>query len=428
MDTEYSLLLEHFANLGIAIALGLLVGSQRGWHERSQKKGSRVAGIRTYTLIALLGSLVAAGVSTLPLFQAWLLCGLAFLPVATLLIVGFYQSAKTDGNVSITSELAAMMVYWLGVLPAFDLALPAAASAVVIALLLHLRETLHSLLTALDHAELLGTLQFLLASVVLLPLLPDQGFGPWGAISPYQLWWMVVLISGLSLVGYFAMRLVGQRKGVLVTSLTGGLVSSTAVTLSLSRLQGEVRDPAILAAGILLAAATMFARIVVVMAVLKVELVPALLAPMMAGLAVLLAAAWYQWRQAGGGGQETALQVHNPFQLVPALQFAGLLAVVMFASEALLHWFGQGGLYVLSVLTGVADVDAIVLSLGPKGGTELAAGVVVLCIALAAATNTLMKGVYCRAIGGADLGWRVLLPALLGTLAVIGTALVPVML
>jgi len=261
-----------------------------------------------------------------------------------------------------------------------------------------------------------------------LPLLPDQGFGPWGAINPYQLWWMVVLISGLSLVGYFAMRLAGQRKGVLVTSLTGGLVSSTAVTLSLSRLQGEVRDTAILAAGILLAAATMFARIVVVMVVLKVELVPALLAPMMAGLAVLLAAAWYQWRQAGGGGQETALQVHNPFQLVPALQFAGLLAVVMFASEALLHWFGQGGLYVLSVLTGVADVDAIVLSLGPKGGTELAADVVVLCIALAAATNTLMKGIYCRVIGGADLGWRVLFPALLGTLAVTGTALVPVML
>lgn len=428
MDTEYTLLLEYFTHIGIAIALGLLVGSQRGWHERGQREGSRVAGVRTYTLIALFGSLVAAGVNALSPFQAWLLCGLAFLPVATLLVAGFYQSAAADGNVSITSELAAMMVYWLGVLPAFDLALPAAASAVILALLLHMRETLHRLLAALDHAELLGTLQFLLASVVLLPLLPDQGFGPWDAINPYQLWWMVVLISGLSLLGYFAMRLAGARKGVLLTSLSGGLVSSTAVTLSLSRLQGDMRNPPVLAAGILLAAATMFARILAVVAVLKGELLSALLMPMLAGLIVLLAAAGYQWRRTHDHGQETVLRVHNPFQLGPALQFAGLLALVMFATEALLHWFGQGGLYVLSVLTGVADVDAIVLSLAPKGGSELAAGVVVLCIALAAASNTLMKGIYCRVIGGAELGWRVLVPTLLATLLVIGTALVPVVL
>lgn len=425
MDQEYALLLDHFANIGLAVALGLLVGSERGWHERGQREGARVAGIRTFTLIALLGSLVAAGVSTLPMFQRWLLCGLVFLPVAALLIAGFYQSARADGNVSITSELAAMTVYWLGVLPAFDLPLPAAASAVVLALLLHLKETLHTLLTTLDRGELLGTLQFLLVSVVLLPLLPNEGFGPWDALNPYQLWWMVVLISGLSLVGYFAMRLAGARKGVLVTSLTGGLVSSTAVTLSLSRLGSEVRDQAVLATGILLAAATMFARILVVVAVLKVELLPALLVPMGVGCAVLLGAAWHQWRQVSEDGQSTGTQVRNPFQLVPALQFAGLLALVMFATEALLNWFGNTGLYALSVLTGVADVDAIVLSLGPRAGAGLEADVVVLCIALAAATNTLMKGIYCRFIGGAQLGWRVLIPALVSAVAVISAGLLP---
>src|SRR5690606_22218193 len=150
MDTEYSLLLAHFTHIGIAIALGLLVGSERGWHERGLAEGSRVAGIRTFTLVALLGAVVAAGASGLPLFQRWLVSALVFLPVALLLVVGFLQSSRQDGNVSITGEITAMLTYWLGVLPAFDLALPAAASAVIVALLLHLKETLHRLLTTLE--------------------------------------------------------------------------------------------------------------------------------------------------------------------------------------------------------------------------------------------------------------------------------------
>lgn len=427
MDTEYNLLLAHFTHIGIAIALGLLVGSERGWHERGLAEGSRVAGIRTFTLVALIGAVVAAGASGLPLFQRWLMSALVFLPVALLLAVGFFQSSRHDGKVSITGEVAAMLTYWLGVLPAFDLALPAAASAVVVALLLHLKETLHRLLTTLDHSELLGTLQFLLASVVLLPLLPNQGFGPWDALNPYQLWWMVVLISGLSLVGYFAMRVTGPRTGVLATSLSGGLVSSTAVTLSLSRLHRDLRDTPTVAAGILLACATMFVRVLVVIAALRIDLLAALAIPAGAGLSILLLGAWRQWRQGSGEVAGAGPQVRNPFQLVPALQFAGLLGVVMFAAEALGHWAGQAGLYALSLFTGLADVDAIVLSLAPKAGAELGPGVVVLCIAIAAATNTVMKGVYCRIIAGPILGWRVLAPTVVSALTVVLAALAPVL-
>lgn len=423
MDTEYSLLLDHFANIGLALALGLLVGSERGWHEREQAEGSRVAGIRTFTLVALLGAVVAAGVSTLPLFQRWLVSALVFLPLALLLIVGFFQSARHNGNVSITGETAAMLTYWLGVLPAFDLALPAAACAVVIALLLHLKETLHHLLAVLDRSELLGALQFLLASVVFLPLLPNRGFGPWGALNPYQLWWMVVLISGLSLLGYFAMRLTGPRKGVLVTSLSGGLVSSTAVTLSLSRLHAEIRNSSMVAAGILLACATMFARILVVVAVLRADMIMPLLLPIGVGIVTLLVAAWLLWRNSDRSNAGNSPQVHNPFQLIPALQFAALLAVVMLGAEALQYWFGTTGLYALSVFTGLADVDAIVLSLTPKAGGDLAQTVVVLCITLAAATNTVMKGIYCRVIAGPELGWRVLGPTVLSAVLVLAAAL-----
>ncbi len=428
MDTEYPLLLEHVTNIGIALALGFLVGSERVWHERAQAEGSRVAGIHTFTLIALLGALVAAGTGALAPFERWLVCALVFLPLALLLTVGFFQSVRHDGNVSITSETAAMATYWLGVLPGFDLPLPAAASAVVISLLLHLKEPLHRLISTLDRSELLGTLQFLLASVVLLPLLPNTGFGPWQTLNPYQLWWMVVLISGLSMVGYFSMRLAGPRKGVLATSLGGGLVSSTAVTLSLSRLHSEIRDTAMVAAGILLASATMFARILVVVAVLRIDLLPMLLIPAGAGLLTLLVAAWRQWRRSAGSAPGSGPEVHNPFQLAPALKFAGLLAVVMLATDMLREWFGRVGLYALSLFTGLADVDAIVLSLVPKTGSEVGAITVVLCIAIAAATNTVMKGIYCRIIAGPELGRRVLAPMLVCAAAVMLAALLPAML
>lgn len=427
MDPQYETLVRNFGHIGIALALGLLVGSERGWWARSRQEGGRIAGIRTFALLGLLGGIAATGSSSLPDWQSLLFCGLVFLPVATLLIVAYVQVSRRNQDVGMTTEVAAMITYWLGVLPAFDLALPAAASAVILALLLHLKETLHSWLQRLDRAELLGTLQFLIVSVVLLPLLPDAGFGPWEAFNPYRVWWMVVLISGLSLLGYFAMRLAGPGKGILATALTGGLISSTALTLSLSRLHGEIRNTRIVAVGILLACATMFARVLVVAAVLKREMVLPLLPAMATGMLALGAAGLFYWWRGDKVADTGKLEVRNPFQLVPALQFAALLALVMVAVEALRHWFGNAGLYLLSVITGVADVDAIVVSLVPKAASDLEAGTVVLCVALAGATNTLMKAVYCRVIAGPGLGWRVLWPAFFSAVLVLACALlVPV--
>ncbi|MGD9662436.1 MAG: MgtC/SapB family protein [Porticoccaceae bacterium] len=422
MIPSYPLLVAHFTNIAIALAIGLLVGSERGWMVRARQEGARVAGIRTFALIALLGGVIAAATGTMADFDRWLICALIFLPVVAVLTSGYILSARQDGNISITTQVAAMLVYWLGVLPAFGLALPAIACAVVIALVLHLKDSLHRWLQVVDEAELLGTLQFLLASVVLLPLLPNRGFGPWQSFNPYHLWWMVVLISGLSLVGYFAMRIVGSRKGIVATSLTGGLVSSTAVTMSLSRLYREVGNSQIVAAGILLACSTMFARILLVVAIINKTLVPALVLPLGSGTLALLAVAWWLWRNGITVADGNRPEIRNPFQLIPALQFAGLLAVVMFAAEALQQGFGESGLYLLSVFTGLADVDAIVLSLAPKGGESLGASVVILCISLAAATNTLMKGIYCRVIAGPELGWKVLWPAAATAVLVLAVA------
>lgn len=408
MDPDYSALLTNFIDIGIALALGLLIGSERGWHERVRGEGERAAGIRTFAALALLGGIVATGVKELQPFHGWLICAAAFLPIAVLLIVSYRQSCQEGKQLGITTEVAAMLTYWLGVLPAFGLALPAAASSVILAMLLHFKGTLHRLLTVVDESELTGTLQFLLVSVVLLPLLPDQGFGPWQAFNPFRVWWMVVLISGLSLVGYFAMRVTGPRKGILATSITGGLVSSTAVTLSLSRMHREMANTPIFAAGILLACAIMFARVLILVAIIRLPMLATTAVPMAAGLVcLLLAAAWF-WRQRGESSTLQAPTVKNPFQLIPALQFGALLAVVMLAAEALQHWFGHSGIYLLSVFTGMADVDAIVLSVSPKADTDMPESVAVIAIAAASATNTLLKAIYCRVIAGPKLGNKVL--------------------
>jgi uncharacterized membrane protein (DUF4010 family) len=424
MDTaDYSQLLSQFSNLAMALGIGLLVGSERGWHHRGHSDGGRVAGVRTFTLLALLGGVVAVLAQALAPGQAALICALVFIPLGLLLTAGYVQESRRDGDVSITTGVAAMATYWLGTMPAFDLILPAAASAVLLALLLHLKDTLHRWIQVMDRQELTGTLQFLVVSVVVLPLLPDEGFGPWEALNPWRLWWMVVLVSGLSLTGYFAMRLAGPRRGVLLTSLAGGIASSTAVTVSLSRLhQVESCRSRVVSAGILIACSAMFSRVLVVIFVLQRELLLLAVLPLGGGMLLLLGAALWRLREPEQGTAQPPT-VRNPFQLLPALQFGALLAVVVVAVEALLDWFGEGGLYLLSVVTGIADVDPIVLSLAPKAGSALAADLVVLCICLAAATNTVMKGVYCRALGGAELGNRVLLPTIACAVLVIGLAI-----
>jgi len=425
MDADYAALLANVVDISVGLALGLLIGSERGWHGRIRPEGARSAGIRTFAALALLGGLVATAVKSMSAFQGWLICALVFMPVSILLVVSYWQGSGSETDRGITTEVAAMVTYWLGALPAFGLALPAAGSAVILALLLHLKGTLHELLARVSDAELLGTLQFLLVSVVLLPLLPDDAFGPWGALNPYELWWMVVLISGLSLVGYFAMRITGPRRGVLATSVAGGLVSSTAVTLSLSRMHREVANTQVIAAGILLACAIMFARILIVITAIRHQLLGPMLIPAGLGFLTLFLVAWWHWRQRGDSGLAQPPTVRNPFQLIPALQFGALLALVMLAADALQHWFGHSGIYLLSLFTGIADVDAIVLSLGPKAGSGMPSQVVILAIAVAAATNTLMKALYCRIVGGAQLGNKVLPPAALSAALVMASAWLP---
>ena len=228
--------LEHFKLLGIALTIGLLIGLERGWHTRDKGEGMRIAGLRTYGLIALLGGLWGI----LAQQAGIVLMGFAFLSLTFVLLIAYSNSLKKFEDYSITSIVASLITFTLGTLAVFGYTTLASATAVVITLLLGFKPLLHGWLNKLEQHELEATLKLLLISVVMLPILPDQSFDPWGVLNPYLIWWMVVLIAGISYLGYFAVRILGNRHGPVLTGIFGGLVSSSALTINLSRLSGAL--------------------------------------------------------------------------------------------------------------------------------------------------------------------------------------------
>lgn len=399
--------LETLRGLGAALAIGLLVGMERGWRDRELADGGRVAGLRTFALVGLLGGVAAMlDVWAGPWALAAALGGLA-----ALLAVSYAAGAKASGSVSATTAVAAMVTLALGALAAKGEAVAAIAAAVVVALLLDLKPVLHRWLRLVESRELTALLQLLVLSLVILPVLPDRGFGPFGAINPYRLWWAVVLVASLSLAGHVAMRLSGPQRGLLLSGLLGGLASSTAATVALARRSQQQPDgAATLSAAILAACGVMFIRMTVLVAALQ----PALLARLGGILAVMAlasfgAAAWH-WRQRSGEGTPDgeASADESLFDLRSALAFGALLAAVAVFTRAAKDTLGTAGLYGLAALSGLADVDAIVISvMRMNADGELPAGTAALGAVLAAASNLVMKAGLARAIGGRAIGMRV---------------------
>jgi len=259
----------------------------------------------------------------------------------------------------------------------------------------------------------MAVIKLLLMSVVLLPVLPDEGYGPWQALNPYRIWWMVVLIAGINFTGYMAIKLAGARRGVLLTGLFGGLASSTATTIGLARLaKGTTTLKRLAAAGIIVAATTMLPRMLLVAAVVAPPLALRLAGPLLLGTLTGCGAAAWLWQRARRRAAPDDVARRNPFELSVALQFGALLAVVMVLSYALQAWLGHAGLYLLGAVSGLSDVDAVTLSLGARvGEASLGAEVAAVAILLAAAVNTLVKAALAAAISGAELAWRVALGA-----------------
>lgn len=403
--------------IAIALALGLIIGMERSWQDRESPDGVHSAGVRSFAFAGLLGGLSAllAGEPGI------LLLGIAFVGFAAMVVAAYVMTARQGNDLGITSELALLITFVLGALAGKGYTAEAAAAAVTTVALLGFKKELHESLKRLDRPELIATIQLLLIAAVVLPLLPDRNIGPWQALNPRSIGLLVLLIAGISYGGYFAMRFWGPRVGILATAVLGALVSSTAVTLSFGRMakrgQGSM---ALLGAGISLASGTMALRILLEVAVVNSALLPLIGLPI-ALLAVvpLLAAMAIALRQPSEEAI-AAVPLRNPIELGSALGFAGFLALLFILIRAFETWFGNAGIYGLSALSGISDVDAVSLSLAQATKENLPLSVGATGISIAAMVNTAVKAVLASVIGGWKLArWcaSILILALLTSLA-----------
>lgn len=389
-------------HLLIALGAGLLIGAERGWQERDENDSYQSAGIRTFALTGLLG-----GLSVLLSKQLGMAVWVTVL-VALMLVVGvaYVAGLRRSGDHGITSELALLITFLLGSLALSGYVMLASAGAVVVALLLSLKNVLHSLLKRLSEAEVSGALKLLFISVVMLPVLPNQTYDPWGVFNPYTTWWMVVLIAALSFVAYIAIRLTGTRYGLMLTAILGSLVSSTAMTLTLSRLSAKPLQN-VLAAGLLATSALMFPRVLLIVAAVNISILPSIALPLGVMCLIYLAGAGIFWLRAikeEPANAETPLS--NPFELRPAIRFALLLTLILFLVEAGRRYMGDAGVYLVSILAGLTDVDAISLSLSRNALHDLGMTVATHGIVLAVVSNSVVKAILVGVVGGRELGWR----------------------
>lgn len=383
MDAEFEIVL----HLLVALAIGLLIGIERGWSGKQEEEGDRVAGIRTFSLIGLLGG-VWAILSTH--VGEWVLA-VAFLAIVAMAIVSYVVETRNNEDIGTTTAYTKMLTFALGAWAAFGFYMYALGTTALVVALLGMKPVLHKWLKGIETKEIYAGIKMLIISVVLLPLLPNQGYGPWDAINPRWIWWMVVLISGISFVGYFAIKYVGNRLGTLVTSVTGGLASSTAVTLSMAQFAQKQDSKTLFMAGVMFASSIMFIRVFVEVAIVNPSLLMPLLLPLIVMFFSILAGGIWLMLNKSSKEEDPHVEISNPFNIVTALKFSAFLALILFLSTAMQEWFGDQGIYLLSVISGLMDVDAITLSLSRLAIDDISEEVAVLGIILASVTNTMTK-------------------------------------
>lgn len=394
-----------FQRLALALAIGLLVGIERGWQSREEAEGERTAGLRTYALTGLLGGLSAAVSSRgFPLV----------LPVALAAFAGAFAlfswlEATHERNFSVTGVVAGMLTFLLGAYAVVGDETVAAAAAVTMTILLALKAPLHSWLKGLTWPEIRAALILLAMTFLLLPLLPDRPIDPWGAINPASVWTLAILIAGVSFAGYVAVRLLGDTAGLAVTAIAGGLTSSTATTLSLAGL-GKAHGEAtpLLAGGILLSGLTMMVRVLAIVGALNPHLIGDLAPPIAVAGAVLLAASAYLMLGRGEAGTTTpSLALTNPFDLGAALKIAALIALILVLTRIASDHLGAAGVLLVAAVSGVADVDAVSLSMARLAPSDLALPAAATAILIAVASNTIAKAAMTAWVGGRRLGLTV---------------------
>jgi len=407
-------------NFAIAILIGALIGIER---EKRRDTEVTIGGIRTFVLLATLGAV--GGYLSQRFDTIWPLLAIVTLGGATV-VAGFLIDAdERKGPVGLITELAAIVVTVLAGLATLGQPALAVCLGIVVAALLAYKQPLHGLIDKIGWDDLFAGLRLLIASFIILPLLPDHTVDPWDALNPRKLWLLVVMISGLSMIGYVATRWLGPGRGTVISGLTGGLVSSTAATLAFSRQSKESGDEQaaqMLAIGTLIAWTVMFFRVLVISFAVYPALLRELAVPMTAmGLACLASAGFLLWRRRSDAtrSQPGEIAISTPFTLTQATKFGLLFAMILLVVKIVGDLDLPGGLYVVAALAGLTDVDAISLSMAQhaRGGATLVATVAIVIATLA---NTAVKAGMAASIGSA--GYRRLILAAAGLIAVAGAA------
>jgi uncharacterized membrane protein (DUF4010 family) len=370
--------------LGAVIFIGLLIGLQR---EHSRSKDQKIfAGIRTFPLIGILGFITSLTAS----FTTELVYVAVLLGFSGLLVSAYLTSAK-DGRLGGTSEISAFLVFILGTMVYYGYILLPAIIAIVITMFLSLKIQLHTFVGKVSGDDIFATLKLAIISIIVLPLLPDRTFGPLDVLNPRLIWYMVIFISGISFIGYLFIKLLGKDRGIILTGLFGGLVSSTAVTFSLSK--KSKLFPLLsynFAIGIVLASTMMFIRVFIILLVLNAALLLNLWIPLIIfSLAGYIVSRIMYKKESKN--ELTDIEISNPFELKSAFIFGLLFAIVIFGAKAAQVYLGDQGIYAASALAGLTSVDAIVLSISRLSADNLVFLVAEKAIIIALITNTIVK-------------------------------------
>jgi uncharacterized membrane protein (DUF4010 family) len=401
---------ELFYRFATALVIGILIGMER--ERAAELRDLKLfAGVRTIALLALAGC--AGGLLSDITGSPWPLVAVMFAVGG--LIIAAYITLEGAGS---TSEVAAFVALLCGALSYYEYYSVAAAIAVVSTGLLSFKREMHSVAHNLSSEDVYSTLKFAAITAIVLPILPDRSFGPppFDALNPYRIWLMVVFISAISFLGYVLMKLVNVRNGIVLTGILGGLVSSTAVTLSFGRRSKEESSvSAHFAIAITMAWAIMFLRVLVQVGVLNVPLLGILWPPLLiAALALAAYAGILYMRHREDSSQEVTLV--NPFELKPALTFGAIYALILLISRTAQIYFGEIGLYISSALAGLADVNAVTLSMADlsSGDGGIALEVAAESVVLAALSNTIVRSVMAYVTGSSELRRYMAPSAILG--------------
>lgn len=368
----------------IALLIGLLIGIDR---EKRKLVGEKAfAGIRTYPMISLLGftaAFIAEEMSEAVYISI-------FIGFAVLVSIAYYFSAKRD-DIGGTTEISMLLIFITGTLVYYEHFLIAGGIAIVMAVLLTFKTEFHSFAGRIEREDVFAAIKFAILTIIVLPLLPDKTFGPFDVFNPQKIWYMVVLIAGISFIGYILFKIIGAKKGIQLLSILGGIASSTAVTLSFTeRSKNYPELSRSFAGGILLASSIMFPRVFLIIVVLNSEVAANLIVPFSIFTAGGLTGAFILWKNNNVTGMEN-IKLTNPFKILTAFKFGLIFAVVLFVSKIAQLYLNNSGFYLTTFFAGFADVDAIALSVINLINSGLSTKTAALAIIIATFANSLVK-------------------------------------